>query len=424
MIDYDLMSCTACTSLTHSLTHLGANDTWTTILEEYMQQIDIMGNNFALSTEREGIGFFSEKQVDMSAFLVQISTYESSVYQWQDAFRFVAPFSSGVWLALFICMIVSALVVYVLDWSFYVERRVEIKHANAAAGKAVVSDKSGSKGVSVSVSVGDEQGPSLVKNFECEKGTTSGDNATCNVSNPTAEGERGERGGGERVVVSDDVDYSDELDISQQISLFDSFYLAFASFTGAESFAPVSKPSKIFVASWSVLVLLLLSTYTANLAATLTKSNAYVEEIQSIEDAIQLGAKTCVSTRNVYYPSLPTSYSNTDELSQLYPFLEVNGLWTDLYEYMKNGTCRLALLNREDINAALQDQAYCDLLVVCITCVEVTLMWLLYPPALFEIILCDLIYISDYLLQLRWAECPTVMEMEPLIVKYSTSAQD
>jgi hypothetical protein len=377
-----------------------------------MQQIDIMGNNFALSTEREGIGFFSEKQVDMSAFLVQISTYESSSYQWQDAFRFVAPFSSGVWLALFICMIVSALVVYVLDWSFYVERRVEIKHANAAAGKAVMSDKSGNKGVSVSV--GDEQGPSLVKNFECEKGTSS-DNA--NVSNPTAEG---------GVVVPDDADYIDELDISQQISLFDSFYLAFASFTGAESFAPVSKPSKIFVASWSVLVLLLLSTYTANLAATLTKSNAYVEEIQSIEDAIQLGAKTCVSTRNVYYPSLPTSYSNTDELSQLYPFLEVNGLWTDLYEYMKNGTCRLALLNREDINAALQDQAYCDLLVVCVTCtcVEVTLMWLLYPPALFEIILCDLIYISDYLLQLRWAECPTVMEMEPLIVKYSTSAQD
>jgi hypothetical protein len=346
-----------------------------------MQQIDIMGNNFALSTEREGIGFFSEKQVDMSAFLVQISTYESSSYQWQDAFRFVAPFSSGVWLALFICMIVSALVVYVLDWSFYVERRVEIKHANAAAGKAVMSDKSGNKGVSVSV--GDEQGPSLVKNFECEKGTSS-DNA--NVSNPTAEG---------GVVVPDDADYIDELDISQQISLFDSFYLAFASFTGAESFAPVSKPSKIFVASWSVLVLLLLSTYTANLAATLTKSNAYVEEIQSIEDAIQLGAKTCVSTRNVYYPSLPTSYSNTDELSQLYPFLEVNGLWTDLYEYMKNGTCRLALLNREDINAALQDQAYCDLLVVCITCVEVTLMWLLYP-ALFEIILCDLIYLITY----------------------------
>jgi hypothetical protein len=156
---------------------------------------------------------------------------------------------------------------------------------------------------------------------------------------------------------------ADEI-VRPHISLFDSFYLAFASFTQAEQFQPQSKSSKIFVASWSMLILIILATYTANLAAILTKSDSFVEEIQSMNDAVKLGAKTCVSTRNVYYPSLPTSYSNTDEISQLYPFVEVNGLWDDLYEYMKNGSCRVALFNREDITAALQNQDYCDLFMV------------------------------------------------------------
>lgn len=71
-----------------------------------MLEIDIMANNFALSSEREAIGYFSEKQVDMSAFVVQLSSFKTTQYTWQDAFRFVSPFSSGVWLALFICMVV------------------------------------------------------------------------------------------------------------------------------------------------------------------------------------------------------------------------------------------------------------------------------------------------------------------------------
>jgi hypothetical protein len=319
------------------LCHEGSNDTWTSILTESMTQIDIMGNNFALSSERASVGYFSEKQVDMSAFLVQVSSYESTSYTWQDAFRFVEPFSGGVWLAMFVCMVVSALVVFVLDWSFYVERRVEKK---SGSRHQIKEDNEVGKIFEMNGEIG-ENGKQTIDPLQTQhEDEVKNDNSS-----------------------DDDDDGSDDGE-AQPISLFDSFYLAFASFTGAESFAPVSKPSKIFVASWSMLILIIVATYTANLAATLTKSDSFVEEIQSVEDAIKLGAKTCVSTRNVYYPSLPTSYSNSDEISQLYPFLEVNGLWTDLYEYMKNGTCRVALFNREDITAALQNQDYCDLLVV------------------------------------------------------------
>ena len=301
-----------------------------------MDKIDIMGNNFALSPEREHIGFFSERQVDMSAFIVQLSTYESNSYKWQDAFRFLAPFSRGVWIALGICMVLSAFVVYLLDWSFYVERRVE----KTSPAKSQQEN--------------DKHLPEDIKKFPMNFET---DMEAKNV--------KGNKTGAQDVRQNTEDESDEEADDSTTpITLFDSFYFAFASFTGAEQFAPVSKPSKIFVASWSVLVLIVLSTYTANLAATLTKNNGFVEEIQTVEDAIRLGAKTCVSTRNVYYPSLPQNYSNTDELSQLSPYLPVNGLWTDLYEYLQNGTCRIAIFNREDITAALQNQDYCDLIVV------------------------------------------------------------
>jgi hypothetical protein len=112
----------------HLFVSVGPGDTWTSVLNEAMTEIDIMGNNFALNKQRESIGYFSEKQVDMSAFMVQISGDNSPPKKWwQDAFRFVEPFSGGVWLALCVCMVVSALVVYILDWSFYVERREEKK---------------------------------------------------------------------------------------------------------------------------------------------------------------------------------------------------------------------------------------------------------------------------------------------------------
>jgi hypothetical protein len=92
-----------------------------------MTQIDIMGNNFALSAERESIGFYSEKQVDMSAFMVQIAVPKNDKYTWEDAFRFIAPFSNDVWLAFFGCMVISAVVVFVLDWSFHVQHRDELE---------------------------------------------------------------------------------------------------------------------------------------------------------------------------------------------------------------------------------------------------------------------------------------------------------
>lgn len=241
--------------------------------------------------------------------------------------------------------------VYILDWSFYVDRRVEKKHAELDT-KDPLKKKNFEQNNNNNNNSSLEQGRN--KNI-MSKNKKNNDDCVCAPCLPDCL---------INDIHHDDNEDDEDDDDMKPISLFDSFYLAFASFTGAEQFAPISRPSKIFVSSWSVLVLILLSTYTANLAATLTKSNGFVEEIQSVEDAIKIGAKTCVSTRNVYYPSLPTSYSNTDELSQLYPFLEVNGLWTDLFEYMLNGTCRVALFNREDITAALQNQDYCDLLVV------------------------------------------------------------
>ena len=116
--------------------------------------------------------------------------------------------------------------------------------------------------------------------------------------------------------------------------------------------------------SWSLLILIIVATYTANLAATLTKSDSFVEPIQTIDDAIKLKAKTCVSTKNVYYESLPKAYGVAREIDQLYPYLEVDGLWKDMYKLLKNKTCRVALFNREDITRAMKNKTYCDLIVV------------------------------------------------------------
>jgi hypothetical protein len=352
-----------------------------------MVDIDIMGNNFALSEERETFGYFSNRQVDMSTFMVQTSheLYDST---WQDAFRFVEPFSGGVWLALFVCMVVSGLVVYILDWSFYVERREEkkieapgknhndkLRFMNPCENERHVVSKQESR-----ESIQDK----IHNLFKYVKPKDKDDDS----------------------YDSEDEDFGERL----KISLFDSFYLAFASFTAAAKFAPVSKSSKIFVGSWSLLILIIVATYTANLAATLTKSAVVVEEIQSVKDAIKLGAKTCVSTRNVYYSSLPTSYSNTDEISQLYPFVEVDGLWEDMYEYLKNKTCRVALLNREDITAALQNQKYCDLIVVS-NCSQQFLHYFILLTII-VLIFCRLV------------GCLTVIAMVLLTANCTTSALD
>jgi hypothetical protein len=346
-----------------------------------MNEIDIMGNNFALSQERESIGYFSEKQVDMSAFLVQVVTKDkdnSNDFTWQDAFRFVEPFSGGVWLALFVCMVVSGLVVYILDWSFYVERR-EVKKIEAP-GKSRLTNEKGiitRKSAACNGNVVKQKQFEMVAKYdnaaeECFGGSDQQmeveEYDIENLDNHSLHEKMHNVAEYLRQKNEDDDSYdSDDEDFGSRkiISVFDSFYLAFASFTGAESFSPVSKPSKIFVGSWSLLILIIVATYTANLAATLTRNDTFVEPIQKIDDAIKLKATTCVSTKNVYYESLPKSYGVAREIDQLFPYyLEVDGLWEDMYELLKDGTCRVALFNREDITASLQNQDYCDLLVV------------------------------------------------------------
>lgn len=357
-----------------------------------MPQVDIMANNFALSQEREDVGFFGEKQIDISVFLVQLSHVQADAYTWQDAFRFVAPFSSGVWLAFFICMVVSALVVFVLDWSFYKQHKDDVimkklldsdEATATTAATAIYSAQQQDENSDSDNSLESQVVPINnlndidIDNSNSRSNNSNRNSPTNSTSNRNSTNKRYSRGrvkslspstsnASEGEVFPPENNNSPQMRQRPHISLFDSFYLAFASFTEAEQFQPVSKSSKIFVASWSMLTLIIVATYTANLAALLTQKVNYVEEIQSLDDAVRLGARTCVSTRNVYYPVLPSGYSSKDAISQLYPFVEVNGLWSDLYEYMKNGTCRVALFNREDISAALQDPHYCDLNVVSI----------------------------------------------------------
>jgi hypothetical protein len=250
-----------------------------------------------------------------------------------------------------------------LDWSFCVERRQEKKPLPVLLPPSPKTGNSSHVHVAKNFHIGDDGDREDSLEEEILKENTTG---TINLDLDTRIHNIYDymRSKSEE---DDSYDSADEdLGSRSKISLFDAFYLAFASFTAAENFSPVSKPSKIFVGSWSMLILIIVATYTANLAATLTRTNVFVEEILSMHDAVKLSAKTCVSTRNVYYPSLPTNYSKINELSQLYPYHKVNGLWEDMYEHLNVGTCRVALFNREDITAALQNQKYCDLIVVSV----------------------------------------------------------
>jgi len=91
--------------------------------------------------------------------------------------------------------------------------------------------------------------------------------------------------------------------------------------TGGAGFSPQSRFGKIFYVSWAFCVLLLVASYTANLASNLIrKESAEPAFITSVEDAIQKRAPVCVYKGGALeklvvqrYPNLPLVHVSAED---------------------------------------------------------------------------------------------------------------
>lgn len=82
----------------------------------------------------------------------------------------------------------------------------------------------------------------------------------------------------------------------------------FGSFTGATVFEPATGPGKLFVSSWMWVVLLVVATYTANLASLLVVEGRKHVRISSIQDAVSKGLPLCVKTGEYHFNLLRTRF--------------------------------------------------------------------------------------------------------------------
>eukprot|EP00403_Amphidinium_massartii_P001961 CAMPEP_0178372342 /NCGR_PEP_ID=MMETSP0689_2-20121128/1301_1 /TAXON_ID=160604 /ORGANISM="Amphidinium massartii, Strain CS-259" /LENGTH=580 /DNA_ID=CAMNT_0019992257 /DNA_START=1 /DNA_END=1743 /DNA_ORIENTATION=- len=131
----------------------------------------------------------------------------------------------------------------------------------------------------------------------------------------------------------------------------DSQYRGLASFTGAGYFVPKSGFGKLLVLTYSLLILLLVTAYTANLAATLVQTAQRVE-CQTFDSCIAQGLKVCVADRSAYYDWLLTStYSFLARSPQL---VKVQG--SDTFKGLIDEACDIVLEDSETTEIAFLRQ--------------------------------------------------------------------
>ena len=78
------------------------------------------------------------------------------------------------------------------------------------------------------------------------------------------------------------------------MGLFKGVLLSWYHWTGAGGFSPVTTEGNIFLASWSFVILIMVASYTANLAAFLTTAPTTMYSVDSLSTALSQRLPVCV----------------------------------------------------------------------------------------------------------------------------------
>jgi hypothetical protein len=108
-----------------------------------------------------------------------------------------------------------------------------------------------------------------------------------------------------------------------------SLYLTIAAFTAGGSFRPYSFTGKAFVLTWTFTALVLVTSYTANMASMLVVSRAKESVVADVEDATARGLPVCVYRNGAFDEFIRAQYPH---LNIRYP-----AEWT--YESLRTGEC-------------------------------------------------------------------------------------
>jgi len=119
-------------------------------------------------------------------------------------------------------------------------------------------------------------------------------------------------------------------------NLAQSLYLTVASFTCGGIFRPRSFTGKFFVLSWTFAVLVLVASYTANMASMLVISDTAETQVSSLEDAIDKRLPVCVYQGGAFDTYMKSSF----------PTLTINYPETWSYDNVRNGNCAAMVKDR------------------------------------------------------------------------------
>ena len=115
----------------------------------------------------------------------------------------------------------------------------------------------------------------------------------------------------------------------------ESMYLSAMGFAGHMEFEPQTHPARLFTFSLAMWALLMAAAYTANLASFLVVRNVPTTPIDSVEDAVRLGAPICVWKGTGSVGVLKKDFPNVQMVEK--------DLEEDTFKGVLNGDCNVAL---------------------------------------------------------------------------------
>jgi hypothetical protein len=256
------------------------NETLSDVLRLQTQNFSVeqdvfIGTSFAITPERLSYFSFVDAYISNSGYLVMQTSHENTgFFTIGNIFRFLAPFRLGVWAMLFGGVLLSAIALWTIDVVKSV-RRVKPKFTTTSTSPDV--DRSTSNDVELS---------SMPKTFnrvtEKQSALTSSEN-----------------------MIEPDIDKSSLINLDpEKLTFLNSLYYSAASLTGAGQLEPNNWLSKVYVLAWSSFVLLMVSSYTANLAASLSTTNS--AKTVTVTEAIDSSGMKCFYRSSPYIEFDPT----------------------------------------------------------------------------------------------------------------------
>ena len=103
------------------------------------------------------------------------------------------------------------------------------------------------------------------------------------------------------------------------------FYLAFGTFTGVENLVSNTASGNILYTGYGFFIMIMVASYTANLASTLVTTSQSAKPVTSISNANDLQASVCVQAGSAAYNFINAKYTRID-LVQIYSMNPVDVL--------------------------------------------------------------------------------------------------